>query len=387
MSALTIMAPLGKVPHTAQASTVADRIEAALRRFIYFADAPAYTIAALWPMHTHLTPFVGAWTPYLLVNSPRWECGKSQLLDVLSLLVLNPKRVGRLSEATAMRWPRDFSGKVTMLLDEADAYIGGEMWRGLLNDGAKRGGQTALQVKDAKQETGFRTITLPVFCPKAIAMIDSPGLQTLHGATLSRCITLRMEPAPVAAVEPFELLDGEDEPTPERETVEALGAEMATWAAQHVVAVKALKRRGVVLDASNRLRDTWLPLVLIADTLGGEWPRKVREALAWAKSQGTSDEQGTPPAIRLLADLRTLYVAKPDDAFVSNTDLIAALNNGDHDFAWQGWNKGTGLRPDQLSAYLRPLAKTVPGAKPGKQAGERGRTVGQLRALWSKWLA
>jgi hypothetical protein len=358
-----------------------DRIEAALRRFIYHPSPHAYTVATLWPMHTHLTPFVGTWTPYLLITSPRWDCGKSQLLDVMGLLSLNPQRVGRTSEATGMRLPKEHHNRLTLLPDEADSYIGSDGWRGLLNDGAKRGGQAALQVKDEKEDTGYRTVLLPAFCPKAIALLEGTNLQALHGSSASRCITLRMEPAPRGAIAPFELWDGESSPTADAETVRTLGREVAAWAAANVTRARAVRQR-VALDAANRLRDTGTPIMLVAELLGGAWPEKVRAALAWARGEALDAEKGHTPALRILESWRTLYAERPDADFVSNAELLEVLNDPAHDFEWPGWNHGTGLRVDQVKAYLRALK----GPPPTKQCGERGRTVGAKRLLWEKWL-
>src|SRR3984957_344990 len=65
------------------------QIEDFLRRYIAFPTDAHSPAIALWVAHSHaLAAF--DYTPYLHITSPEKRCGKSRVLDALSLLVPEP---------------------------------------------------------------------------------------------------------------------------------------------------------------------------------------------------------------------------------------------------------------------------------------------------------
>jgi hypothetical protein len=72
-----------EAPHLADALA---QVEDFLRRYIAFPSSAHSPAIALWVAHSHaLAAF--DYTPYLHLTSPEKRCGKSRVLDALSLLV------------------------------------------------------------------------------------------------------------------------------------------------------------------------------------------------------------------------------------------------------------------------------------------------------------
>ena len=70
-----------------------------IKRYVVLTEAQTLVVA-LWIMHTHCFEAVEQ-TPYLAITSPVKQCGKSRLLDVISLLSHRPWQTG------SSRWSGD----------------------------------------------------------------------------------------------------------------------------------------------------------------------------------------------------------------------------------------------------------------------------------------
>ncbi len=95
-------------------------------------------------------------TPYLTITSVEKGCGKTQTLEVLSLLVHTPWYTGRTTTAALVR--KIDQDHPTLLLDESDAAFNGaadyaEALRGTLNMGHRRGGKVSLCVGQGAEIT------------------------------------------------------------------------------------------------------------------------------------------------------------------------------------------------------------------------------------------
>lgn len=87
--------------------------------FAKYVDAkPHYIVGlSLWALHTHAYNRYDN-TPRLSILSPVKNCGKSTVLDILSAMAWNPKKISNLTEASILR----LAGDYTLLLDEVDNY-------------------------------------------------------------------------------------------------------------------------------------------------------------------------------------------------------------------------------------------------------------------------
>src|SRR5580698_78792 len=66
-------------------STIIEKVEQFVRRFVFFKDDSLYRLVALWIVATHLHSAF-EYTGYLFAYSARPQSGKSRLLEVLDLL-------------------------------------------------------------------------------------------------------------------------------------------------------------------------------------------------------------------------------------------------------------------------------------------------------------
>jgi hypothetical protein len=143
-------------------------VELFLTRFVIL---PPYTRLplALWAIATFCFEAFDA-TAYLCVTSPTPRCGKTRLLEVLTLLVSSPERTANVSEAALFRIIE--AEKPTLLLDEAETLTGkserAEYVRGLLNAGNRRDAAVTRCVGQNHTVQRFS-----VYCPKIVAGIGS----------------------------------------------------------------------------------------------------------------------------------------------------------------------------------------------------------------------
>ena len=98
---------------------------------------------------------------------------------------------------------------------------------------------------------------------------------------------------------------------------------------------------------ANRVAANWGLLLAIADTAGGEWPDKAREAAAAiAKLKAALDAS---IGIQLLSDIRTAFGNR--ECLFSAT--LVAILNGDLEGHWAEYNRGKSFTQKQLANKLK----------------------------------
>ena len=315
-------------------AAILDQLVAILRRHLGL-RAAEYVVLAVWIIHTYCFEQFRH-TPYLDINSPEKQSGKTTLLDVIEPLVHNPKRADSISPAALYRLVHKY--KPSLMLDEIDALIRSgketsEAIRGILNSGFKRNGTTTRCTgKNMDQLAEFST-----YCPKVIA-----GIGELWDTVHDRSITIRMRKlGPGESVQPVEEETLETETKPLKEQIER-------WVAANK---KQLAERPVRLDGVNsyRRQDIVVPLLAIAETAGGEYPQALRSALAELFNSAPADDQSH--RVALLSDIRRIFVEQNTERLFTK-DLISELK-AIEGAAWSSWNKGQGIAPHDLSKNLR----------------------------------
>ena len=108
--------------HSVEADTMLRTVFSFIRRFVALSDSQA-RVLALWVVHTHVFAAATA-TPYMAINSPEKQSGKTRLLEVLNTLVASPWMTGRVTAAVLTR--KIDKDHPTLLLDESDAAFGSE---------------------------------------------------------------------------------------------------------------------------------------------------------------------------------------------------------------------------------------------------------------------
>jgi hypothetical protein len=328
--------------------TVLGRVESFIRRYVVLSDHCS-RLLALWVVHTH--SFDGSdYTPYVHIQSPVPECGKTRLLEVLESLVARPWMTGRVTAAVVVR--KIDKVRPTLLLDESDAAFGGdemyaETLRGILNTGFHRGGTASACVGQgsALEYHDFRT-----FSPKAIA-----GLKRLPATIESRSIPIVLKRRT------------KDEPVSKwrRRTSWAEGDRLRGLVAGAVIsAIPGLQAAipSMPEGLSDRVEDVVEPLFAIADLAGQEWPRWAREAAVelmghWSRNTRDADQNRS---LELLKDLQTIFASyfsetKVDDDAIFTRDVIARLIVLE-DSPWPTCRRGDKpIDGQRLAALLRPF--------------------------------
>jgi hypothetical protein len=316
---------------------------------------------ALWALFTHAIDTFGIATR-LAITSPRPQCGKTTLLDILYRLVVRPLLAGNVSAASVFRVVE--VAQPTLMIDEADTFLpGNDELRGVLNSGHRHGGSVIRVVGEAMEVREFST-----FAPAAIAMIGNlPG--TLADRSIS--IALKRKRAD-EAVESFRY--------DRTEELDQLARMCARWAADNIVRLRQVDPV-VPGNLYNRAADNWRPLLAIAEAAGGDWPERARGIAAQTVDADQAKRVG------LLADIRDVFAETQADK-IKSADLAAALVSIEgHPWAEYG-RSGKPLSANSLARMLASdhiIPKTVRfGTGPDDTA--KGYELEQFTDVFTRYL-
>jgi putative DNA primase/helicase len=284
-------------PEPVDGAALLSGLAQAIKRHMVMEPGAAESIA-LWVVHTHALDAFGI-TPRLAITSPRPQCGKTTLLDLLFHLVLRPIQAVNVSAASVFRVVE--VALPTLLVDEADTFLpNNDELRGVLNSGHRRGGSVIRVVGEAMEVREFST-----WAPAAIAMIG-----TLPGTLADRSVAIALKRKRAdETVESFRY--------DQTNHLDCLARMCARWGADNIELLRAADP-AVPENLYNRAADNWRPLLAIADAAGAEWPAAARKIAA-----ATVDADQVK-RIGLLADIRAVFDTKGVDRLKS-ADLAAAL--------------------------------------------------------------
>ena len=306
-----------------------DTLQAFFRRFLILPTGAA-DVLATFALVTHAADAFRT-VPYVALESPTPECGKTRVLEILALLSARPWFTLMPSTAVLFRVLEQFHP--TMLLDECQAVRGrgeaAENVRDLLLAGYKRGAKVPRCVGDQHEVRFF-----DVFGPKVFALIGE-----LPGALASRCIRIGMQRRrPQESVD--SLLGVES-------AALALARKARRWANDHREGLQQATPPfpGFLRD---RLAEIWQPLLTVGMVAGGGWDTRLMKA-ARALAGGREDDD---VRTLLLADIRTVFAEHVGER-ISSAELVADLTAMEGR-PWADW-KGRELTPNALARLLKPL--------------------------------
>jgi putative DNA primase/helicase len=143
-------------------------IFANIKRFIICDDETALA-AALWTIATWFVDDVQV-APIALITAPDKQCGKTQLLTVLSKLAYRSMNASNITAAAMFRTIDKYS-PITVFIDEADSFLNeNNELRGVINSGHTRDTAFTFRcVGDSHESKDFSTWGF-----KAIAGIGKP---------------------------------------------------------------------------------------------------------------------------------------------------------------------------------------------------------------------
>lgn len=324
-------------------------------RFAVFRDKRVPLLLAIWTLGTYCYQVFRVF-PYLALRSPEKRCGKSRVLDLLTLLAFNAsQKTVHPTEAQLFRSPSRNGG--TLLLDEVEALgkADKDTYAGLLavlNSGFEKNGTVERQVKDG---TGnFHGVNFPTYCPRAIAGISRTA-DTLEDRSIMIVMQRKLSREKTERFSPSRL----------EEEAQALRDRCYLWTLTHAVDLAAVydtaDRLFLALESlDDRARDLWEPLMSIAavaDVERGDGLKTLTDeltALAYDLCQvrdGAADDSTTVQIINALLKIATEKVQggifqTDQDVTLAPSDLAPLLKEK------LGWER---LSTKGLASLLHPL--------------------------------
>jgi hypothetical protein len=342
-----------------------DDVEKFIRRFVSYPSEAAFVAHTLWIAHTWL---MDKWdsTPRIAFLSPEPGSGKSRALEVTEPLVPRAVHAVNTTPAYLFRKVSDVNGPPTILYDEIDTVFGprakdNEEVRGMLNAGHRRGGTAGRCVIRGKI---IETEELPAYCAVALA-----GLDDLPDTLMTRSVIVRMRRrAPNEKIESWRMrINGAE--------AEPIARQLELWA----LGIQTIAKWPAMPDrVEDRNADVWEPLLAVADLVGGNWPRRAREA-AVAFVASAEDRKGSL-GVQLLADLKSVFNGCESLPTAVVIEKLLALPES----AW-GDLRGKPLDPRGLSIRLRKYEVKPKQLRIGEK-NIRGYERADLEDPWIRYL-
>ncbi|HJY84458.1 MAG TPA: DUF3631 domain-containing protein [Candidatus Binatia bacterium] len=322
-------------------------------RFAVFRDKRTPLLLAAWTLGTYRVFRV---FPYLALRSPDKRCGKSRVLDILSLLTFNASsRVVHPTEAQIFRGPSRNGG--TLLLDEVEALgkADKDTYAGLLavlNSGFERGGSVSRLEKTGAGS--FQEVSFDTFCPRAIAGISKTA-DTLEDRSIIIVMQRKLAREQTERFSPSRL----------EEEAQALRDRCYLWALTHAADLSAVYDQAdqmfpALASLDDRARDLWEPLVSImalADVERGDGQRALANELTGLASDlcqvrdGAADDSTVVQVVKALQEIIAhkrqagLWQSRAE-VTLTPTELAGLLKEK------LGWEK---LSTKGLASLLNPL--------------------------------
>jgi putative DNA primase/helicase len=326
------------------AALLAD-IERVFTRYVYLPTGASIALA-LWTLHAW-TMDAGDISPFLVLVSPTKRCGKTTVLIVLYYLTPRSELASNISPSALFRYVEEV--RPTLLIDEADSFVkDNEELRGILNSGHTKAAAHVIRNVEINGEHKPRRFS--TWAPKAIAAI-----RDLADTLEDRAIKLMLQRKPkTAAVDRLRKRDSDE--------FAVLRRKAARWATDNFP--KLTDPDPKIPDALNdRAADNWRPLAAIADLVGGDWPKRARDAACVLSGDG--HDTGVIN-VELLADIHKAF---GESDVITSADLVAALV-ADPERPWATWGKNDKpLTQNHLARLLRPFCITSESVYPAHAKG------------------
>ena len=317
----------------------------------------------------HAAPVVGAWVlltylldvlpvaPILWVYSPTRGCGKSVLLDLVTLIGARTLKSENATLAALFRIAEKY--RATLVLDEIDQWLIGDRHgevSGLLNASFTRGGKFLRTVGDDHEPRPF-----DVFSFRAVAGIGA----TLHDTTRSRAYRVSMERSPAGSLPvPLQTMYAESWAAPLRQQLARAAQQLHDALASRLADPDATP---FPAHLDGRARDLWLPTLALGAELGEPWCSHLTDACN-ALSRAAAEDVADIGEL-LLADCRRFY-AEHDQRPAQPAELLTWLLEQEA-APWSEYRHGRALSARGLATLLgRFKIKSVAGR------------IGAVKARW-----
>jgi hypothetical protein len=376
-------------PEPPPISQTLDAVAEFIRKHLVCSDHQR-TVLVLWIVHTYCYDYFPV-TPYLNIFSPEKQSGKSLCLQLLNILCCKPWMLapGGITKSGIMKGVA--GSQPALLLDDwhtvfhASSFSAAEAQPiiGFLNAGSTGGHRDAYSPGNERFEddrfeifdhNDVRPISTPrIYCPKAFA---GPGDLPLSLA--DRCVPIalkRKKPSERTEFFWLDLTGPMADPL-----VEPLPAWVKNnWEPLRVTACDLLS--APFPDFSMRQHGFVVPLLAIAEVVGGQWPRKARTALQ--KIFNAAPDEPPTVGLQLLSDIRDFFIQEHDPPSIHSEPLLRYLNLLE-DRPWKTPAKQ--LTPNRLRNILKyfSIARTSAQEIGGKNL--RGFTFRHFSDSWQRYL-
>ncbi len=270
--------------------------------------------------------------PLLGVTSPEKRCGKTTCAEVLHGLVNKPVVASNISSAVLYRIVEKYHP--TMMVDEADTFlVDNDELRGVFNAGHTK---KSAYVWRCNSETN-EPEKFSVWGAKVILMIGD-----LPDTMKDRAIPVRMRrKAPGESVQKM-TLDFDN-------NCQHLRRKCVRWCEDnHLKGIEPV----IPIVGNDRASDNWLPILVIADKVGGDWPDLARAAMLSLETDEMNDKESVGQM--LLEDIRKVF-DKTSGEKISSENLVLHLVAME-ERPWCEWRRGKPLTQNSLSKLLKPYA-------------------------------
>lgn len=313
----------------------------------------ASIIITLWILQTYFMDWIYTFG-YLGINSPEKQCGKSLILKLLRAFVKNGYQTTQISAPTLYRFIEEY--KVTLLIDEFDSLKSDKDMANALNAGYERG-NSALKTN---MDKGGAIEKYDPFCAKVLCGINLTD--KIPDSTISRTIIINLKRKYTNDIKSrFRSSANLNPEHPEYKYLEKIRCKLLKIAEDNKDEFKRIVDN---FDAnycddffkdfeavSDRVRDNYEHLVILAKLVGGGWYDKLKEAF---KSYSKVEFNNKTDHERLLFDIyKIIEHSFSGKESVGTTELLDKLLK----MSESGWNEykfGKPLNLTTLANLLRP---------------------------------
>lgn len=329
-------------------SELADRMSKTIKRYCVLSDH-SVNAATLWIIASYSIDSFRIFAK-LGITSPQKRCGKTTFLETISTLCNRALLSSNLTPAVLFRVIEEW--QPTLIIDEMDTFIeGNDELRGIINSGHNRKLAYVMRVDgDANARTPRRFST---WTPTVLAKIG-----TFPDTIADRVIAILLERKMAGDV--VERL-----PANLDDRCMTIRRQCQRWVNdnQNRLSVSAPVTPNV---GNDRAEDNWLPLLAVADLIGGNWPDKARAAMIHIESNTTRDDSDDI-AIMLLRDMQKLVEQHRWINTIPSTRLTEELNQLD-DRPWPSMRNDKGISTHNVAKMLSPF-----GLKSGSRRNSDGK--------------
>lgn len=346
-------------PDPVDLQTVLYEADANLRRYIFMAPEH-YTAAVLWAAHTHITDLIGV-SPRLAIQSPMPGCGKTALLECLSLLVPRSLMAASITSSSIFRLIE--AAQPTLCIDEADQLFRGDNpdLIAIINSSHRKSNAYVWRVEEVLPGQ-YQPVRFSTWAPIMLA-----GIRQFPPTIQDRSVVIRLQRALPGEV-PEHLRDGYSS------DLVNCGRKLVRCAEDIVVLPDVVMPRNL----ANRDGDNWRPLFQIAHMAGGEWPTRVLSA---ANAAITASEDDIGRLTRLLFDIRDAFGEREKMSSENIVDYLLNIDDG----PYQEANRGRPINQYWLSQQLKGII--VGGSKTIRDGNKtpKGYEQSQFKGPWRRY--